>query len=410
MPLLTDIGLLVTCASPDGQADIGGIPDAVLAWEGGTIAWAGPADALPATYASQPSWSAEGRLVVPGLVDCHTHLAFGGWRADEFTRRIRGATYLEIARGGGGIAATVAATRDMDDEKLLDRCRCFTRDMVSLGVTTIEAKSGYGLDLENELRLLRMYRELDEAGPLRVVSTCLAAHVVPPEMRGARDEYVALVVREILPAVASEDLAEFCDVFVEEGAFSADEAREILAAARGLGLGAKLHADQLSDGNGAALAAELGAISADHLERVSASGIAAMADAGVVGVTLPLATLYLDQAPPPARAMIEAGAAVAVATDFNPGSAPSYHLPLALTLACTRQRMTPAEALKGATRYAARAIGREDRAGVLEAGRPADFAVMDAPDVDHWLYHHRANACLATVIGGEVAWGGLGRA
>jgi imidazolonepropionase len=208
----------------------------------------------------------------------------------------------------------------------------------------------------------------------------------------------------MIPAVAREKLARCCDVFVEESAFSVEEARRILRAGQNAGLAAKLHADQLRSGGGAELAAELGALSADHLEHISDRGIAAMAAAGVVAVSLPLASLYLGQAPIPARRLLDAGVAVAVATDFNPGSAPSYHLPLALTLACTLQKMTPAEALKGATSYAARALGLERSAGSLEAGKAADFAIIDAPDVNHWIYHFRANACVKTVIGGVSRW------
>ncbi|WP_419948631.1 imidazolonepropionase [Candidatus Palauibacter sp.] len=405
MPRLENIGCLATCASPSQQDDIGLVRDAALVWRDDLVRWAGPAAALPPEYLEEPAWDAGGRLVIPGLVDAHTHLAFGGWRAGEFADRIRGRGYLEIAADGGGIASTVRATRALDEATLLQRAGRFLSEMVSLGITTVEAKSGYGLDLETELTLLRVYRRLDKRGPARIVPTCLAAHVVPREWAADRAGYVDLVVDEILPAVAAEGLADFVDVFVEDGAFSADEARRICARGRALGLRAKLHVDQLSGGGGAELAAEVEAVSADHLECVSEAGIAALAEARVVAVTLPLATLYLDQAPPPARALIDAGVAVAVASDFNPGTAPSYHLPFALTLACARQRMTPAEALKGATRYAARAVGLEGTVGSLQPGAAADFALIDAPDVEHWLYHLRPNACTATVIGGTVRYG-----
>lgn len=407
MPRLVNIGCLATCANPAGQDDIGLMRDATLVWRDGIVRWVGPAAALPAEYETEPARSADGRLVIPGLVDAHTHLAFGGWRAGEFSDRIRGRDYLEIAAAGGGIASTVRATRALDEGALFDRAQKFLSEMVSLGVTTVEAKSGYGLDLETELRLLRVYRRLDETGPARIVATCLAAHVVPPEWAGDRAGYVKLVTERILPAVAEEGLAEFCDVFVESSAFSADEARRICERGGELGLRPKLHVDQLSGGGGAELAASLRAISADHLEYVSEAGIEALAAVGVVGVTLPLASLYLDQAPPPARALIGGGVAVAVASDFNPGTAPSCHLPFAMTLACTRQRMTPAEVLKGATRYAARALGREGEAGSLEPGAAADFAVIDTPNVEHWLYHLRPNACVATVCGGEIRHGVL---
>ncbi len=351
-----------------------------------------------------PAEDAGGRAVFPGLVDCHTHLAFGGWRAEEFEQRILGATYLEIAEAGGGIAATVRQTRQASEGALEARAREWLASMRELGVTTVECKSGYGLDRDTELRLLRVYRALAQTQPSRLVATYLGAHVVPPEYRDHRSDYVRMVIEEMLPVIARERLAECCDVFVERSAFTVDEARAILRAGADLGLRPKLHADQLSDGGGAELAAELGAVSADHLEHISDAGIEAMARAGVVAVSLPLATMYLNQPPMPARRLIDAGVAVAVATDFNPGSAPSFHLPFAMTLACTLQRMTPPEALKGATIHAARAVGREKELGSLEAGKRADFAVFDVPDVTHWLYHLQANACVRTVIGGETVW------
>jgi imidazolonepropionase len=407
--LIENISQLATCAGDGGQGEIHPIPDAALVWEGATIRWVGPRRDLPAEYRNARRLDAAGGLVVPGLVDCHTHLAFGGWRADEFTRRIEGAGYLEIARAGGGIAKTVRLTREAGEEALYQRARGFVREMLSLGITTVECKSGYGLDREHELELLRVYRRLRETEPVRIVATFLGAHLVPPEYRERREEYIALLVDELIPAVAAERLATGCDVFVEESAFSVEEARRILLAGRAAGLAPRLHADQLSSGGGAELAAEVGALSADHLEHVSERGIAAMAGAGVVAVSLPLATLYLGQPPLPARRLIAAGVGVAVATDFNPGSAPSYHLPFAMTLACTLQRMTPAEALKGATFYAAKALGLEQRTGTLERGRAADFALIDAPDVETWLYHLRPNACRLTASGGQVVWRAPGR-
>jgi imidazolonepropionase len=407
--LIENIAQLATCRPDGGQGEIHPIADAAMVWSGATIRWAGPRSELPEEYRKATRFDAQGGLVVPGLVDCHTHLAFGGWRADEFTRRIQGATYLDIARAGGGILRTVRLTREAGEDSLYQRARGFVREMISLGVTTVECKSGYGLDREHELKLLRVYRRLAESEPVRIVPTFLGAHVVPPEYRDRREAYVALLVDELIPAVAAEKLAACCDVFVEESAFSVDEARRILLAGRVAGLGPKLHADQLTSSGGAELAAEVAALSADHLERISDAGIAALARAGVVAVSLPLASLYLGQPPMPARRLIDAGAAVAVATDFNPGSAPSYHLPLAMTLACTLQRMAPAEALKGATLQAAKALGLAQRVGSLERGKAADFALIDAPDVDHWLYHLRPNACRLTVAGGQVVWRAPGR-
>jgi imidazolonepropionase len=403
MPLLTNIGALARCLPSGPQGDANVIERAALAWEGTTIRWVGRQQELPREYREWPAEDAGGRLIVPGLVDCHTHLAFAGWRADEFELRIKGTSYLEIAAAGGGIASTVAMTRAADPASLRASCEGHLAGMARLGVTTIEAKSGYGLSLEGELRILGVYRDLALAGH-RIVPTLLAAHVVPSEYKDRRDAYIALIIEEIIPRAAAGKLARFCDVFVEESAFSVDEARGILETGARHGLRPKLHADQLTNGGGGELAAMVGAASADHLERISEAGIRAMAAAGVVAVSLPFASLYLNAAPMPARRLLEAGAAVAVATDFNPGSAPSYHLPVAMTLACTMQRMTPAESLKGATIVAARAIGMEAEVGSLEAGKSADFAVIDAESIEHWLYHLRANACVRTVARGSEVW------
>jgi imidazolonepropionase len=402
LPVLTNISALAQCV-PGRQGDNHVIEGAALAYDE-RIRWVGPAWELPADFSSWTREDAGDKLVIPGLVDCHTHLAFGGWRGDEFALRAKGATYQEIAASGGGIVSTVARTRSMDHDALARRARGFLTGMSALGVTTVECKSGYGLERDTELRLLEVYEELAAEGPQRIVPTLLAAHVVPREYSDHREDYVTLVADTIIPDVARDGLARFCDVFVEEGAFSVDEARRILRAGLAHGLRPKLHADQLSACGGAELAGELAAASADHLEFITEAGIRAMRDAGVVAVSLPIATLYLRQPPMPARRLIDAGVPVAVATDFNPGSAPSYHLPFAMMLACTLQRMTPAEALSGATWIAARAIGVESECGSLEAGMAADFAIIDAPDVNHWIYHFRANACLRTVIAGRTIW------
>jgi imidazolonepropionase len=402
--LLCNIGQLATCKAQGGQGDLHVIRQAALVWDGEEIVWVGAERELPPEYKTAERIDAGGRLVIPGLIDCHMHLAFGGWRVDEFEQRIRGRTYLEIARAGGGIASTVRQTRAASEEELAERAGRALEEMVALGVTTAECKSGYGLNEETELKLLRVYRRLSREQPVRLVPTFLGAHAVPPEFQNDRQAYVDLLAERLIPQIAADRLARFCDVFVEDSAFTVEEARRILRAARKAGLGSKLHADQLTNGRGAELAAELGAASADHLECISEQGIAALHQAGVVAVSLPLAALYLRQQPMPARRLIDAGVAVAVATDFNPGTAPSYHLPLALTLACTLQRMTPAEALKGATVYAARALGLESEIGSVEVGKAADLAVIDAPNVEHWLYHFRANACVLTMAGGVPRW------
>jgi imidazolonepropionase len=404
MKVLANIGQVATCRAQGSQGDIHLIPNAALAWDQEEIVWVGPEGELPARYHGAEQVDAGGRLVIPGLIDCHTHLAFAGWRAEEFEQRIRGRSYLEIARAGGGIASTVRQTRAATEDELAERATGFLQEMLALGITTVECKSGYGLDEESELKLLRVYRQLGRAQPVHLVPTFLGAHMVPPEFRNNREGYIELLTKVLIPRIAEDKLATFCDVFVEESAFSVEEARRILRAGQEAGLGSKLHADQLTNGAGAELAGEIGAVSADHLECVSARGIAALREAGVVAVSLPLAALYLGHKPMPARQLIEGDVAVAIATDFNPGTAPSYHLPLALTLACTLQRMSPAEALKGATVYAARALGMEAAVGSLEPGKRADFVVIDAPDVNHWLYHFRPNASVMTFVSGTPRW------
>ncbi|MFL5534629.1 MAG: imidazolonepropionase [Gemmatimonadales bacterium] len=404
MKVLANIRQLATCRAAGGQGDAHVISDAAMAGDSsGRISWLGTQRDLPEAYATAQRIDAGGRLVIPGLIDCHTHLAFAGWRADEFVQRSLGRSYLEISRSGGGILSTVRATRAAEEEQLATRAKRFLQEMLALGITTVECKSGYGLDEENELKLLRVYRRLAAEQAVRVVPTFLGAHVVPPEFRERRAEYLELLIERLIPRVARERLADFCDVFVEDSAYTVGEARQIFRAAAAQGLRAKLHADQLTSGGGAELAAEVSAVSADHLECISDGGIRALAGAGVVAVGLPLASVYLNQPPLPARRLIEAGVPVAIATDFNPGSAPSFHLPFALTLACTLLRMTPAEALKGATINAARAVGLQQAVGSLEPGKQADFAVLDAPDLEQWLYHLRPNACVMTGVGGVLS-------
>ena len=400
MPVLRNIGELATCPPDNPQGDAGLVANAALALSGGRVAWAGPESELPAEYAAEDTLDCGGRLVVPGLVDCHTHLCFGGWRGDEFALRLAGASYQEIAAAGGGILSTVRATRAASREELQEKSAVVLAKMLELGVTTVECKSGYGLDRETELKQLEVYRALDAAQPIDLVPTFLGAHVMPPEYTHDRQAYIDLLTQSMIPEVAERGLAEFCDAFVEEGAYTRDEARAVFEAARSAGLGIRLHADQLSNGGGAELAASFGAVSAEHLEYVSEDGIRALSEAGTVAVSLPLASLYLREPYLPARRLLDAGVRVAVATDFNPGSAPSYHLPLALSLACLNQGMTPQEALMGCTAVAARAVARADRIGSLAGGYRADIAVIDAPSLNHWLYHFSANACIAVFKNG----------
>lgn len=401
MPTLINIHYLATCKDEGGQGDIHPIENAAIVWEEDEILWVGKEKELPEEYAGKEIIDAEGKMVVPGLIDCHTHLAFGGWRPDEFAMRVKGKSYLEIAKSGGGILSTVKATRNATEEELCDKASKFVEQMQKLGVTTVECKSGYGLNLEDELKTLRVYKRLEQQHSIHIVPTFLGAHTIPPEFKNDRDGYISLIIDEMIPAVAEEGLAEFCDVFVEDSAFSVDEARQILVTAQAAGLASKLHADQLTSCGGAELAGELEAVSADHLEQISAEGIAAMADAGVVGVTLPLASLYTQEPPLDCRKLVDGGVEVAVATDFNPGSAPSFNLPLAMMLACNQGHLTPNEALKGATIYAAKAIYRDRNQGSIQAGKLADFALIDAPDPDFWMYHFREKSCVGLVLRGK---------
>ena len=401
MPVLRNISQLATCPPGNPQADAGLISQAAVAWREKTIRWVGPYRELPAEFKADPVVDCERRLVVPGLVDCHTHLCFGGWRADEFEARLQGASYQDIAAAGGGITSTVTATRGASLGELQRKAQAALGAILRLGVTTLECKSGYGLDEANELKQLEVYRRLDSQQPVDLVPTFLGAHIIPPEHQKHRDRYIDLLCDALIPRVARQGLARFCDVFVEHGAYSVDEAHRILAAAQAYGLGLKVHAEQLSASGGALLAAQMGAVSAEHLEYADDTAIAALAAAGTVAVSLPLASLYLGEAYLPARKMLAAGLAVAVATDFNPGSAPSYHLPLAMTLACLNQAMTPQEALMGATTVAARALSLHDRFGSLLPGYQADLAIIDARNVSHWLYHFVPNACVAVLKNGQ---------
>lgn len=392
MPVMRNIKTLYRCLDEGGQGDVQPIDDAALVWYGDTITWVGKEADLPAEgidgLGDGETHDAGGYIVMPGLIDCHTHLAFGGWREDEFALRCKGAGYLDIAKQGGGIMKTVRQTREASEDTLLGHARQYLGFMRLSGVTTVECKSGYGLTLEDELKLLRVYKRLaeDPQQPTRILPTLLGAHVVPPEFRDNRAGYLDLLCEALIPQIAEEGLARFNDVFVEEGAFTADEARRVVECGKRYGLAPKLHVDQLRDGGGAELSAEVGAVSADHLEYTCDAGVAAMAEAGVVAVTLPMASMVLRQTPLDARRFIDAGVPVAVATDFNPGSAPSHHLPLSMSLACMMNFMSPGEALKGVTVYAAKALGLDGRVGSLRPGMLADFIRVSTLSIDHWLY------------------------
>ena len=330
---------------------------------------------------------AGGRVLLPGFVDAHTHPVFAGTRVDEFEERSKGATYQEIAARGGGIQSTVNRTRAATVDELVASGRRYAEWFLRGGTTTVEAKSGYGLSLEDELKILRAIRRLDQETPLRYVPTFLGAHSVPPEYRARRDEYVSLLIDEMLPQVAREKLAEFCDVFCEEKVFTTDESWKILSAARCHGLGLRMHADQLSLSGGARLAAELGTVTADHLEQTDADGIAELKRANVQPVLLPGSVYALGSSRyPAARDMIDAGLAVVLATDFNPGSSPTPSMTMILSLAATHMKMTPAEAITAATINAAYSLNRGDQLGSLEPGKFADFVIHDCADYRELAY------------------------
>jgi len=327
------------------------------------------------------------RVAMPGFVDAHTHPVFAGIRANEFEQRVSGATYREIAARGGGIRTTVRATRNASQNDLVKIGKRYADWFLRTGTTTIEAKSGYGLTLEDELKILRAIKQLNDETPLRYVPTFLGAHDIPGEYQSRRQTYVNLIVNEMLPRVAEEKLAEYCDVFCEEGVFTSDESWKILSAARCRGLGLRVHADQLSLSGGAKLAAELNCATADHLEHIDATGIAALKAAKVQAVLLPGSVYALGSNQyPPAREMIDAGLAVVLATDFNPGSSPVPSMTMILSLACTQMKMTPAEAISASTINAAYSLGRGDEIGSLEKGKRADFVIHDVSDYRELAY------------------------
>ena len=381
--------------------DLAIIPDGAMLVRGGRIEKAGTrAEIEPLIGPNCEVVDTGGRVVMPGFVDAHTHLVFAAHRAAEFEQRCAGASYQEIAASGGGIRATVRATRAASEDELIQATRRHIEWLLRSGTTTAEAKSGYGLSLEDELKMLRVIRRL--TGPLRLVPTFLGTHEVPDEYRDRRGEYLHLIVDEMLPRIAAGKLAEYCDVFCEEGVFTVAETRRILEAARAHGLGLRLHADQLSNSGGARLAAELHAATADHLEQTDAAGIAALAEAGVQPVLLPGSVFALGlQRYPAARAMIDAGLAVVLATDFNPGSSPTPSMSLILFLACTQMKMTPAEAIAAATINAAYSVGRGAVLGSLEAGKLADFVIRDCADYREVVYWLGVESAHAVWIGGR---------
>src|SRR4030066_961211 len=349
------------------ESGLGIIRNGALAVKNGKISWIGKTNELSESLGLKRNgkeFDATGKVVIPGLIDSHTHIVFGGSRENEFEQRLQGLSYLEIAERGGGILSTVEATRKASFEDLFLLGKRRLDRMISKGVTTIEAKSGYGLSLQDETKILKVMKALKEIHPMDIVPTFLGAHTIPKEFRNDRTKYMDLLTGEMIPEVAQERVAEFCDVFCEEKAFTLEESKKILETGKRYGLKPKIHADQLSPGGGAELAAEVGAYSADHLEYVSPKGIERMAEKGVIAVLLPGVSFFLSMKKyPPARELIAKGVSVALATDLNPGSSMTESLPLIMTMGCTLYRMTPKEVIQAATIYAAKAMGREKAIG-----------------------------------------------
>lgn len=381
---------------------LGVIEDACVRINEDRVAWLGAAKNLPETT-DDNIIDCNGGVVLPGLVECHTHIVYAGSRENEFRMRAEGATYQEIAKAGGGILSTVKATRGASEDELFDLAKQRADEFLDRGVTTVEIKSGYGLDLETEEKILRVAKRLGDEHEIDVVTTFLGAHVVPKGYKERRGDYVKLVTNEMLPRIAQQKLATFCDIFVEEGAFSADEARRIAEAANKYGLRMKLHVDQFGDGGGGELAAELGAISADHLDYTSDSGIEAMAQAGVVGVLLPSATFFAKSGrKPAARRMADAGMKVAVSTDFNPGTSPTTDLLLCATMAVTQMGLNVDEALIAVTSSSAAALALKDGAGRIAKGKKADLVSFDVPHEDYLLYRFGTNHARHVIKAGTI--------
>ncbi|MCZ6662400.1 MAG: imidazolonepropionase [Actinobacteria bacterium] len=389
--LLTGIGHLTTNTGDP-------VSDAAVAIESGTITYAGPARDAP-SQGEADRIDCEDRCVIPGFVDAHTHLVFAGDRSDEFARKMSGASYQEIAASGGGIHSTVGATRAATEEELFVDAAARARRMIATGTTTLEIKSGYGLNLEAEIRLLRVAQRIGEEFPITVKTTFLGAHSVPPEFKQHREGYIQVLIDDMIPAVAP--LADYCDVFVEEGVFSVDEGRRILVAAADHNLGARVHAEQLGHSGGAMLAAELGAVSADHLDHATSDDADALAEAGVAAVLVPGASYNLRSPQAPGPMLWDAGCTVALATDCNPGTSYFESMALVISLAVVQMGLTAEQAIWSATRGGALSLGLDDR-GLIEIGSVGDLVVLDAPTPNHIPYRPATNLVWKTVKSGQV--------
>ena len=402
--VLENIGLLAT---PEGsaarrgheQGEISFLKNAWVAWEDGVITAVG-SGAVPA---ADRRIDAHGRLVTPGLIDPHTHLVFGGWRQHELGMKLHGVSYLEILAAGGGILSTVERTRAAAKEELIEKAEKELHKMLCRGVTTCECKSGYGLSLAGELKMLEAVQELKAHQPVELVSTFMAAHALPKEYANDREGYLSLIIEEMLPQAAERGLAEFCDVFCETGVFTPEECRRVLLAGQKLGLRSKCHSDEIDPIGGTEMAGEIGAVSCEHLIRCKQSGIEAMAKGGTVACCLPATSFYLGSSFAPARQMIEAGVPVAFGSDFNPGSCPCSNLPLAMNIGCYRYRMTPEECLTAVTLNAAAALCRADSLGSVEPAKQADLLVWDAEDLNYIFYRFGDDLVETVIKRGEIA-------
>lgn len=405
MLVITNIGTLVT---PEGSSAHGGraqgivrtLHDAWVAIEDDIIVGIGTG--MPDITPDTQLFDAGGKLVTPGLVDAHTHLVFGGWRQHEMALKLQGVPYLDILAQGGGILSTVNATHALDERALADKASAALDEMLSFGTTTCEAKSGYGLSWEEERKQLRAIRLLNEEHPIDLAATFMGAHAVPTAYKDDREGYIRLLCEQMIPAVAEEKLAHFCDVFCEKGVFSAEESREILETGRKYGLIPKIHADEIEPIGGSMLAGELGAISAEHLIVCPPEGIAAMAAGGTVACLLPCTSLYLGATFAPAREMVNAGVPVAMATDFNPGSCPCLNMQLVMNLGCLRYRLTPQEVLTAVTLNGAAAIAMADKVGSVEVGKLADLVIWNAEDLDYVCYRMGSNLAKTVVKRGKI--------
>ena len=403
--LVSNIGMLATpkgnaarCGEEQGKIEI--LKNAWVLIEDGVIAAVGTGSPEGADGAEVID--AEGKLVTPGLVDAHTHLIFGGWRQNELGLKLHGATYLEIQNAGGGIQSTTNATRSASKEELRAKAEKALDEMMGFGTTTVEAKSGYGLATEHELKALQVIRELDDRHPMDLVATFMGAHLVPAEYKNDRETYVRLVCEEMMPAVREQGIAKFCDVFCEADTFTVEESRRILEAGLKYGLRPKIHADEIEAIGGSRLAGEIGAISAEHLIVCPPEGIDALAKGGVIACLLPATSFNLGAVFAPARDMVKAGVPVAMATDFNPGSCPCLNMQFVINLGCLKYKLTPEEVLTAVTLNGAAAIGMADRVGSVETGKQGDLVIWDAPDLDYICYRVGSNLAGTVIKKGAV--------